>query len=246
MIRTIFVVLFVSLFLILSSPLMAIEYFRRKKHPESADYHSLRIVQWAFKGVLLLSGAKVTIEGLEKIPKDQGVLFVGNHRGFYDTVAVYGNLPYLTGFVSKKSILKVPLLRVWMKRLHCLFLDRDDPRSGLQMILDGIELIKSGISVFIFPEGTRNKNENMDDLLEFKAGAVKMASKSGCPIVPVAIFGTQEILEAHFPMIRSGRIRIYFGDPILPNELEAEEKKHLAAYVQEVERKLIKEHMSNE
>ena len=97
------------------------------------------------------------------------------------------------------------------------------------MILDGIDMIKNGISVFIFPEGTRNSKE---ELLEFKAGSVKMASKTGCPIIPVAITGTRDVLENHFPFIRSSHATVTFGTPIMPDGLEAEEKKHLAAYVQ--------------
>ncbi|MBE5900388.1 MAG: 1-acyl-sn-glycerol-3-phosphate acyltransferase [Lachnospiraceae bacterium] len=227
MIRAIFAVLFVALFLILSSPLMAIEYFLRKSNPERADIHSLRIVQWAFRQVMHISGLRYEVEGLDRIPKGEAVLFVANHQSMFDVVLVYSLLPYTTGFVSKKSVLKVPFLRVWMKRLHCLFLDRENPRDGLQMILDSIELIKQGISVFIFPEGTRSKT---GELLEFKAGAVKMASKTGCKIVPIAIQGTRDVLENHFPFVRSAHAKVTILDPIDPNSLEAEEKKHLADY----------------
>lgn len=229
MIRLILAVLFVFLFLVLSIPLMAFEWLFRKIKPEAADLQSLRIVQWAFRKVLFFSGLHYEVEGMENIPENEAVLFVANHRSIFDTVLVYSLLPYRTGFVAKKSTLKVPLLRVWMKRLHCLFLDREDPRAGLQMILDAIEMIKEGISVFIFPEGTRNSNE---ELLEFKGGSVKMASKTGCPIIPVAITGTRDALENHFPFIRSCHATVTFGDPIYPNKLNAEDKKHLAAYVQ--------------
>lgn len=227
MIRAIVTVGFVTLFLIFSSPLMAFEYFYRKKNPQKADIQSLRIVQWAFRGVMFCSGMHYKVEGMENIPKDEAVLFVANHSSMFDVVLVYSLLPNVTGFVSKKSILKVPLLRVWMKRLHCLFLDRENPRDGLQMILDGIEKIKQGISIFIFPEGTRSKT---GELLEFKAGAVKMASKTGCKIVPIAIEGTRDAFENHVPFIRSCHAKVTVLPPIDIAQLEAEEKKHLADY----------------
>ena len=135
MIRALLVIVFVVLFLILSMPIAAIEYFYRKKHEEKADIHSLRIVQWAFKVILFLSGTKYEVEGLEKIPRDTGVLYVANHQSFFDVILVYSLLPTRCGFVAKDSIEKVPLLRVWMRRLHCLFLKRDDPRAGLQMMV---------------------------------------------------------------------------------------------------------------
>ncbi|MGN0169346.1 MAG: lysophospholipid acyltransferase family protein [Lachnospiraceae bacterium] len=236
MIRLILVVLFIVLFLILSTPLLAFEWFYHKKHPEKADIQSLHIVQWAFRGILLLSGVHYEVKGLEKIPKDKAVVYVANHKSLFDTVLVYSLMPGPTGFVAKDSMLKVPLLRIWMRRLHCQFLDREDPRAGLQMILDCIELIKKGISIFIFPEGTRIAE---DEMQPFKPGAVKMASKTGCPLIPVAIKGTRDVLENHFPLIRSAVVTVTIGDPIIPGELDEENKKHLAVYAQNKVQELL-------
>ena len=96
---------------------------------------------------------------------------------------------------------KVPIFNMWMERLHCMFLDRDDVRQGLQVILTAIDLIKSGISVTVFPEGTRNK-EN-DTMLPFKEGSFKIAQKTKCPIVPMAITNSSAIFEDHFPFIKA-------------------------------------------
>lgn len=237
MIRLVLAVLFVFLFLVISSPLMAFEWFYMKRNYKKASLQSLRIVQWAFRCVMFFSGTSYEIHGKENIPKNQAVLFVANHRSFFDVVLVYSQLPYLTGFVAKDGLLKVPLLRVWMRRLHCLFLKRDDPRAGMQMILDGIEMIKNGVSVFIFPEGTRNAG---DELLDFKAGAVKMASKTDCPIIPIAITGTREILENQFPRIKRSHATVTFGKPIIPSQLDEENRKHLAAYSQSVISEMLK------
>ena len=74
---------------------------------------------------------------------------------------------------------KIPFLSTWMKLVNCLFLDRDDMKQGLKMVLDGINKLKSGISICIFPEGTRNKGEDETELMPFKEGSLKMAEKSG-------------------------------------------------------------------
>lgn len=92
-----------------------------------------------------------------------------------------------------------------MKRLHCLFLDRDDIKQGLKVVLAAIDQVKSGISICVFPEGTRCKNK--DDLTEvqsFKEGTFKIATKSKCKIVPMAIMGTNEIFEDHLPWVKRG------------------------------------------
>ena len=156
MIRLIAVALFVLLFLICSIPIWGVEWLIAKKHPYAADISQLRMVQWAFKVVLFLSGTRITVEGEENVPKEEAVLYIGNHRGFFDTVVTYQRCPGLTGYVAKDSIEHVPLLSMWMKRLHCQFLNRDDKKAGLKTILSCIEQIKNGVSICIFPEGTRN------------------------------------------------------------------------------------------
>ena len=78
-----------------------------------------------------------------------------------------------------------------MKNLHCLFLDRKDIKQGLKTILEGIEKVKSGISICIFPEGTRNKVN--DTFLPFHEGSFKIAEKSGCPIIPMSIYNSAAI-----------------------------------------------------
>ena len=223
-------IIFVVLFLVLSVPLMIYEKLHRKNNEEKADLESLHIVQWGMRVVAMLSGMKVKVIGQENIPKDEAVLFAANHNGIFDIVATYPLMTRRTGFVAKDVVEKVPLLSVWMKLLHCLFLDRKDPRAGMQMILDSIDLINRGISVFIFPEGTRSKNGSLG---EFKPGAVKMASKTGCPIIPVAITGTRECLEGRKFFRFRHPVTITFGAPIYPKDLEKEQQKFLAAHVRE-------------
>lgn len=230
MIRLLLALIFVILFLILSIPLMIFEYLFHKNHPEKADRQSLAIVCWAFRVVLFLSGAKVTTKGKEKIPTDTAVLYVGNHKSYFDIVAAYPECVGPTGFIAKDNLEKVPLLSTWMRRLHCLFLNRSNVREGLKTILQGVEEVKSGVSMFIFPEGTRNANSEM---LPFKEGSLKIAEKSGCPIVPVAITGSRDILENHMPFIHAGNIVLEYGDPIYPDSLDKEQKKFLGAYTQE-------------
>ena len=94
----------------------------------------------------------------------------------------------------------------------------------------GIEKVKAGISICIFPEGTRSKSEDETELLPFKEGSMKMASKTGCPIIPMAITGSADIFENHFPWIRSADVRLVYGEPIYPGELSKEDQKRLGSY----------------
>ena len=176
MIRTILILLFMTVFLILSLPWLGIEYFLNKINKPASDLRQLRIVQKVFSIMCWISGIKLTVIGEENVPTNEPILYIGNHRSFFDTVITYARCPKLTGYISKDSMKKVPIFNMWMERLYCLFLDRDDVRQGLQIILTAISYIKNGISICVFPEGTRNK-EN-DTMLPFKEGTFKIAQKT--------------------------------------------------------------------
>lgn len=244
MIRFILTVIWVVGFLILSIPLFFAEWLIGKWNPKFRDISSLRIVQAAFKGVAFISGVKLTVIGEENIPKDQAVLYVGNHRSQFDIVLNYMRCPGLTGFVAKKELEKIPLLVNWMRYLYCLFLDRDNIKEGLKTILTAIDHVKNGISIMIFPEGTRNKNENELDLLPFHEGSFKIATKSGCPIIPVAISNSSALFEDHFPKIKAAPVVIEYGKPIDPKTLSREEQKFLGKQVQEQIRAMLEKNQT--
>ena len=232
MIRTIFVVLFVAIFLILSLPIQGVLLIVGKFNPWAKKTVSLAIVSWAFNVVLFLSGVKRTVIGEENVPKDKAVLYVGNHRSIFDIVIAYPRVPRPTGFIAKKEILRVPLLNIWMIYMDCLFLDRSDIRKGMEMILTVIDKVKNGISIFIYPEGTRNKTEL--PLGEFKKGSFKIAQKTDCPIVPVVINRSDEIFEKHLPFIKSTPVTIEYCKPIIMSELPKEDQKNIDQYVKKI------------
>jgi 1-acyl-sn-glycerol-3-phosphate acyltransferase len=101
-----------------------------------------------------------------------------------------------------------------------------------------VSQIKAGISIWIFPEGTRSKDGKM---LPFKEGSMKIAEKTGCPIIPVALFHTADVFENHQPFIRKTDVTIRFGTPIDPKSLSKEEKKFLGTYTQSVIQKMLDE-----
>lgn len=225
MIRFICIAVFLILYLILSIPVFLVEWIIGKFNRRAKDISSLRIVQWGFKVILKMTGVTTTVIGEENVP-DEPVLFIGNHRSYFDILLTYSRCRRLTGYVAKKEMEKIPLLSTWMKNLYCLFLDRDNMREGLKTILQAIDYVKNGISICIFPEGTRNKVP--DTFLPFHAGSFKIAEKSGCPIVPIALNNAGDVFEDHLPKIKKTHVVIEYGEPIYPNELPKEDKKRLA------------------
>ena len=232
MIRFIIVCICVIGYLILSIPILLAEWVVGKFNPRAKDISSLRIIQTVFRFILKVTGADITIIGHENVPKDQAVLYIGNHRSFFDILLTYVHCPDLTGYVAKKEMAPIPLLSIWMRYLHCLFLDRKDIKEGMKTILTAIEKVKNGISICIFPEGTRNKGDDELELLPFHEGSFKIATKSGCPIIPMAISNSAEIFENHFPKIKPCKVVVEYGKPIYPEQLSKEDKKRLGAYTQ--------------
>ena len=241
MIRLILVVLAVVLYLIFSIPVLSYLKNLEKKDPKAAAKKSLDLVRWILGIVRDLAGITYEVRGLEHIPSDRAVLYVGNHRSYFDILVGYTTVPTLLGFVAKKEMEKIPLLRTWMVNANCLFLDRKNIKEGLKTILQGIEKVKNGVSIWIFPEGTRNTNDDITELLPFKEGSLKIAEKSGCPVIPVAMTGTAEVLEKHFPFITPSHITVYYGKPINLKELDPEDRKHPGAYTRNVLIGMLKE-----
>ena len=239
--RLFFALLFLLIFFIISIPLFLIEFIIGKINHKAMVASSQWIVVRAFHVILFLSGVKRTVLGLENVPKNEAVLYISNHRSYFDVPIAYVSLPTLTGFMAKKEISKIPFLRTWMHFLQCLFLDREDIKQGLKTVLKGIEQVKAGYSVFISPEGTRNHGKEM---LPFKECSFKIAEKTGCAIVPVALSNTDEIFENHFPKIKATHVVIEFGKPIYPDQLDKEQRKFLGNHVQSIIRDMLEKNSS--
>lgn len=190
--------------------------------------------------LLKLAGVEITVIGKENIPEGPCV-FAANHRSLYDIPVLLTQLGKPIPLISKIEVKKIPLVRKWMELLHCLFLDRDNPRQGMQVINDAIDLVGQGYSVGIFPEGTRYKGEE-GGVGPFLAGAFRIASKSGAPIVPVAIFNSRACLEGdgHFTM-KPNKVTVKVLPAIETKALDRQTLKELPSATEEKIRQALKE-----
>lgn len=229
MIRLILVAVYLFLFLVFSIPVLVAEWIIGKRNPSLKDRSSKAIVGWGFRCITFLAGTKVIVKGRENIPQDCAALFVGNHRSYFDIVLTYAYFPGITGYVAKKEMTRYPLLSNWMRNIHCLFLDRDNIKEGLKTILKGVEEVKKGISLCIFPEGTRNRVN--DTFLPFREGSFKIAEKGGVPVIPMTILNSADIFEDHMPRIKRTTVVIEFEPPIYLDEMDRNSKKNLGNYV---------------
>lgn len=201
---------------------------KKGKHEKQAEYLDKVVTHWA-RLMVRATGGKVEISGIENIP-ERNVLFVSNHQGYGDIPVILGFLPKLKGVVAKVEMAKTPIMSNWMRRMGCLFLDRSSLRQSMQMILDGIEMLKSGKTLVIFPEGTRSKGNTVG---EFKKGSLQLAAKSGVPVVPVTMDGTYKMYEEK-GKVKAATIKVTVHPPIYMDALSPEEKKNLAEVVKKI------------
>lgn len=175
--------------------------------------------KWA-RDLLKLAGARVRVIGADNVPADRTVLFVSNHQGNFDIPILLGNIDKPKAFVAKIEMLKLPMIRTWMKHMNCVFMDRNDMRQSLKVMNEATEYLKQGYSTVIFPEGTRSKGETMG---EFKAGSLRIAVKAGVPIVPVTIKGSYRLMENNGFLIKPAEVEVIISAPIETSGLTKEQ-----------------------
>ena len=171
--------------------------------------------------------ADIIIEGLENIPKNNNNFFVPNHISNYDPLLILSIFDKVTTFVAKKEIEKFPLVGLAVKGIEGIFLDRQNLKQSLKVMMKVEEDLKNNMrSWVIFPEGTRNK-DNMRLMLPFHHGTFRPAVRANVPIVPVAIYGTFRILKLK-PQFKRYPIFVKFLKPIMPCEYQNTSTQDLA------------------
>lgn len=188
---------------------------------KNPDFHGYA-QKWA-KKLLKISGIKVQATGLENIRRDETYIFVANHSSLFDIPVLQASIPNDFRIIYKKELERIPIFGYGLKKSPYIGIVREDPRKSMESIEQAIEIIQKGASVLIFPEGTRTRDGSLG---EPRRGAFLLATRSGKPIVPVAVKGTFEILSNGIKGIRPHTVKVCIGEPIreLPQN-KAEEKK---------------------
>ncbi len=173
---------------------------------------------------------QLSVEGKENLPTEGPVVFVANHQGYADIPVLCSVIDcFQFGFLAKDALDSLPLYGTWMRRIRSIMIKRNDPRASLKAIAQCIELVKQGYSFVIFPEGTRAKGHVMHD---FKAGALKVATKTGVPIVPISLNGTFNVYEKPGISTPGVEIGVIIHPPIATAGISRKEEKALNEQVE--------------
>jgi 1-acyl-sn-glycerol-3-phosphate acyltransferase len=180
-----------------------------------------RSCRWWGRTLLQIARIRVQVEGLEHLAPGQAYVFAANHRSNFDIFVLISVLPGRFLWVAKKSLFGVPILGQALSRMGSVSVDRSNLRSAVQSLDRATAIVKSGVSLLIFPEGTRALSR---ELLPFKKGVFIMAIKAGQPIVPVSVSGTRFIQPRETIRMRPGPIKVVISPPIAPGTFRRKEE----------------------
>lgn len=174
-------------------------------------------------------GGRITIKssGQENIPSENGFIFYPNHQGLYDVLAIVDACPTPFAVVMKKEIKNVPFLKQVFACMKAYAIDREDVKQAMQVILQVTKDVKQGRNFLIFAEGTRSRKQN--ELLDFKGGSFKAATKAQCPIVPVALLDSYRSFDTS--SIEKLTVQVHFLPPICYEEYKDMKTTEIAAMV---------------
>lgn len=182
------------------------------------------IAQWTLFGL----NVGVHVTGRENMPPaGTPICIIGNHQSLLDVVAVVGYSGTIPGFVAKKELMRVPIIASYMRGLQCVMLDRKSPKSAIASIAEGVKNITRGVPMVVFPEGTRSKDGKFG---EFKAGSLKLATRSKATIVPIAIDGGRKGLEERRGIGRTV-MTMHICPPIPTHDLSRDQEKEFTGHV---------------
>jgi 1-acyl-sn-glycerol-3-phosphate acyltransferase len=179
---------------------------------------------------LWISGVKLNVKGEENVEKGVPRVYMSNHQSYFDIFALFAGLPIDFKYVLKKELTRIPVFGFAVLRARHIAIDRENPRKALKSVKQAAERIRNGVSVLIFPEGTRSADGRVQP---FKRGGFRLALESGCDIVPVTIHNSRNIVPKGSMRVKRGSITIVIGKPIPISGYRKKDVNALMARVRE-------------
>ena len=189
---------------------------------------------WAWL-ILRTTGVKVDVEGLDRLTPGRTYIFVSNHQSIYDIPVIFSSLPYQLRIIAKRSLGRIPFLGWHLRRTGHMLVDRT---SSDQLAVFGwaSRLTSGGLSLIVFPEGTRSLDGKV---ARFKGGSFYLALEAGIPVVPVSIIGSRHIMLKGRLTVQPGRVKLLVHEPIETSSLVNVGPREFAEQVRETVSKYV-------
>lgn len=174
-----------------------------------------RVGTWIAITGARVAGVRIRLIGLERIDPKMSYIFMSNHVSNLDPPVIIPSIPQRVSVLAKASLFDIPILGYAMKKARIVPVKRENRESAIESIHEAARVLRDGLSIMIFPEGTRSRT---GELLPFKKGPFYMAEESGVPIVPVTILNTAELMPKGKFMVRKGQATVLFHPPVRPKD----------------------------
>ncbi|MGN6513850.1 MAG: lysophospholipid acyltransferase family protein [Lysobacteraceae bacterium] len=186
--------------------------------------------RWWAPGLLAGAGARLRVEGAERVDWSRPCVLVANHQSIIDVCALFRAVPAPLRFVLKQEMDQVPFVGWYARQMGMVFIERGSARSSPRRLREAVALVRGGAILCAFPEGTRSRDGSVGP---FKGGLFQVAIAAGVPVVPVALQGSGAVLPAAGFRVRPGVIAVRFGDPIATTGLASGDRNTLARQARE-------------
>ena len=184
---------------------------------------------WA-RLILATTGVDVTVEGLERLTPGRTYVFVANHQSIYDIPVLFWSVPYQLRIIAKESLGRFPFLGWHLRRTGHMLVDRSRPDRA-KIFGWASRLTSMGLSLIVFPEGTRSQNGRVH---RFKGGSFYLALEAGLPIVPLSVVGSRHVMLKGRLATYPGHVRLVVHDPIDTSGLAGTDAREFAERVRQV------------
>jgi 1-acyl-sn-glycerol-3-phosphate acyltransferase len=162
-----------------------------------------------------IAGTRIELVGLDKLDSSGTYIFMSNHVSNLDPPALVPMIPRRTSVLAKKEIWKIPILSKALDLAEIVPVERSNREAAIESIRRASEVMRHGINMTIYPEGTRSRDGR---LLPFKKGPFHLAAETGFHIVPITILGTYEMLPKGSWIAKPGTATLVFHPPIDPKK----------------------------
>ena len=221
-------------------PFMWIKLCYMAAHPDKyTDEEHNKMCKYIVKRANIGGNVVIKTTGQETLPKENGFMLFPNHQGMYDALAIIDSFPRPVSIVYKIELKNIPFIKQISSCVKGFFIDRDDVRQSMKVIMDVAEEVKKKRNYIIFPEGTRSKEGNK--VGEFKGGSFKAATKAKCPIVPVALIDSFKPFDSH--SLKPVEVQVHYLEPIYYEEYKEMKTIEIAEEVKRRIEKVISENI---
>ena len=222
--------------------LFVVIFLRITKNTNPTGVKRYKVIRDIVKFIFIIMNVKIEYEGLENVPNETFVCYA-NHKSNMDVFLVHYGLNRVCSAIGKKSLFRFPIVKETQYSFGCISLDRDNDRAAAKSMIEAIRNIKNGLSYIIFPEGGI-KSRDVEEMVNLRAGAYKLVTKSGALLLPCTIIGSNGFSKRK-SIFKRVKVKVIYHKPMTSEEYNQYNTTEIGNMVMDIIKKDIEENSNN-